>query len=78
MCGLYHVSVKSFNRHIKGIHITMKHVPQNNSKTLELTCIIQNLNEFQDVEQLDENNVDIPISHESEQAHVEQQTSNKI
>lgn len=44
----------------------------------ELMCIIQNL-EQQDVEWLDEDDVDIPKSDESEQIHnIEQQTSNVI
>lgn len=41
-------------------------------------CIIQNL-EHQDVEWLDENDVNIPKSEESEQIHnIKQQTSNVI
>nr|CAH7720036.1 unnamed protein product [Callosobruchus chinensis] len=43
----------------------------------ELMCIIQNL-EHQDVEWLDESDVDIPKSDESEQTHNTEQQSNVI
>lgn len=77
MCGFYHASVKSLNRHIEKIHKKVNTYTETRVRPLrvaarcanELMCIIQNLDECQDVGWFEENDVDIPKSHESEQAH---------
>lgn len=86
-CGLYHSSVKSLSYHTKGIHKKINTLTETRVRPIrvaarranELMCIIQTLDEYQDVEWLDENDVDIPKEHQSEQTHnIEQQTSNVI
>ena len=81
-CGLYHASVKSLNRHIEKIHKKVNTHTDRKVRPVrvaarranELMCIIQNL-EHHDVEWLDENDVDIPKSDESEQTHNTEQQS---
>ncbi|CAH0547066.1 unnamed protein product [Brassicogethes aeneus] len=84
-CGLYHASVKSLNRHIEKIHKKVNTPTERKVRPVrvaarranEVMCIIQNL-EHQDVEWLDESDVDIPKSKESEQTHNTEQQSNVI
>nr|CAH7747042.1 unnamed protein product [Callosobruchus chinensis] len=84
-CGLYHASVKSLNRHIEKIHKKVNTPTEGKVRPVrvaarranELMCIIQNL-EHQDLEWLDESDVDIPKSNESEQTHNTEQQSNVI
>nr|CAH7722438.1 unnamed protein product [Callosobruchus chinensis] len=84
-CGLYHTSVKSLNRHIEKIHKKVNTPTEGKVRPVrvsarranELMCIIQNL-KHQDVEWLDESDVDIPKSDESEQTHNTEQQSNVI
>nr|CAH7741074.1 unnamed protein product [Callosobruchus chinensis] len=84
-CGLYHASVKSLNRHIEKIHKKVNTPTEGKVRPVrvaarranELMCIILNL-EHQDVEWLDESDVDIPKSDESEQTHNTEQQSNVI
>nr|CAH7757198.1 unnamed protein product [Callosobruchus chinensis] len=84
-CGLYHASVKSLNRHIEKIHKKVNTPTEGKVRPVrvaarranELMCIIQNL-EHQNVEWLDESEVDIPKSDESEQTHNTEQQSNVI
>nr|CAH7755371.1 unnamed protein product [Callosobruchus chinensis] len=84
-CGLYHASVKSLIRHIEKIHKKVNTPTEGKVRPVrvaarranELMCIIQNL-EHQDVGWLDESDVDIPKSDESEQTHNTEQQSNVI
>nr|CAH7736977.1 unnamed protein product [Callosobruchus chinensis] len=75
----------SLNRHIEKIHKKVNTPTEGKVRPIrvaarranELMCIIQNL-EHQDVEWLDESDVDIPKSDESEQTHNTGQQSNVI
>lgn len=75
-------SIKSLNRHIEKIHKKVNTHTDSRVRPVrvaarranELMCIVQNL-EHHDVEWLDENDVDIPKSDESEQTHNTEQQS---